>query len=73
MWPADKHVSLIYAGAVKWLLRVVTIRLVAFWRQLHRAGEDKGREDGEECFVEKRIFPVSPFIKFRFLVSLSLL
>lgn len=68
MWPADKHVSLIYDGAVEWLLGVVNIRLVPFWRQLHRAGEEKGREDGEACFVEKRIFPVRPFIKFRFLV-----
>lgn len=57
MWPADKHVSLIYDGAVEWLLGVVNIRLVPFWRQLHRAGEEKGREDGEACFVEKRIFP----------------
>lgn len=48
VWPgaADKHVSLIYGAAVKWLLRVVNIRPVSFWRQLHRAGEEKGQEDG---------------------------
>ena len=55
MWPgsADKHVSLIYGRAVKWLLRAVNIRPVSFWRQLHRSGEE---EDKKASFVEKRIF-----------------
>ena len=42
MWPgtADKYVSLIYGGAVKWLLRVINTKLVSFWRQCHRAGKE---------------------------------
>lgn len=57
MWAgtADKHVPLIYGGAVEWLLRVVNIRLVSFWRQLHSAGEEKGQEDRKTSFVEMKI------------------
>lgn len=42
MWPgtADKYVPLIYGKAVKWLLRVVNIKLISFWRQCH--AEEKG-------------------------------
>lgn len=46
---ADKHVSLIYEGAVKPLLRVVNIRVVSC--QPPRAGEEKGQEDRKTFLV----------------------
>ena len=63
VWPAaaDKRVSLIYGGAVKWLLSAVnigagTVLETASIEQVKR----KGQEDGEGFFCWKEDFMVHP-------------